>query len=425
MTYLQFRGSEPSLNRTPFFLLVLSISTIFYVGIGLSSGACATPWDPVAAEYSGNIGKTMYVSKLGDNTDGSSWKKAFRTIEAALLATPDAKGGHRIIVRPDTYVEANLYPAQKGAAGAYNLLIGDCDGKLGSGATGHVIIDSSCPGVAVRRDGGRGTFEIVKSDRPESGFKAVDYWGPILSTYIKKHPTDTMITGIHWDRWILRNLYVTGGDAGLFWDLGVDAGGFTVIVEDCVGIGRAFGGGVVYPAVRKNEPTIFRRCYFLALDWLGDSAAVLLGGSERAMPKHPHVVLEDCTLVHPDNALATSYASHCARARLTGCRLIVLNFTQPDMGGLSTGIICTQGHAPAGRLHVDMEDCLLAGYSVFTPGKDGEVVTFTTKGKVQAYVQFRQPVPQGFERLELWPVDLFEKISPPKAGNHVNVGLHR
>lgn len=398
---------------------------IVYVSSGLSSIVHAASWDPAAADYSGNKGKTTYVSKLGDNTNGSSWQTAFRTIEAALLATPDAKGGHRIIVRPDTYSEANLYPAQKGAASAYNLILGDSNGKLGSGATGHVIIDASCPGVAVRRDGGRGTFEIVKSDQPESGFKAVDYWAPILSTYIKKQPNDPMITGINWDRWILRNLYVTGGDAGLFWDLGVDAGGFTVIVEDCVGIGRAFGGGIVYPTVRENEPTIFRRCYFLALDWLGDSAAVLLGGSEKSMPKQPHVVLEDCTLVHPDNALATSYASRCARAKLTGCRLIVLNFTQPDMGGLSTGIICTQGHDPAGRLHVDLEDCILAGYSIFTPGKDGEAVTFSTKGKVQAYVQFRQAVPDGFERLGLWPVDVFEHIAPPKVDSPVDVGVQR
>jgi len=181
-----------------------------------------------------------------------------------------------------------------------------------------------------------------------------------------------------------------------------------------VGTGRAFGGGVVYPTARPGEPSVFRRCYFLALDWVGDTAAVLVGGWEKSMPEHPHAVFEDCTLVHPDNAVAISYASHCARARFVDCRMIVLNFTQPEMGGHSTGIICTQGHAATGRLHVDLEDCILAGYSVLTPGADAEAVSYTTQGTVQAYVQFKQPVPDGFQRLGLWPTELFSRIAPPR-----------
>jgi hypothetical protein len=94
---------------------------------------------------------TIYVSKLGDDSDGTTWAKAFRSIQKALLAVPD-QGGHRVIVRPDTYVEANLYPAHEGAPGAYNTLAGDFDGQLGSGAVGWVVIDSSCPGVGVRTD---------------------------------------------------------------------------------------------------------------------------------------------------------------------------------------------------------------------------------------------------------------------------------
>ena len=132
------------------------------------------------------------------------------------------------------------------------------------------------------------------------------------------------------------------------------------------------------------------------------------------MPDQPHVVFEDCTLVHPDNAVAISYASHCARAKFVDCRMIVLNFTQPEMGGKSTGILCTQGHAPTGRLHVDLEDCTLAGYSLFTPGPDSEALSYTTKGKVQAYVQFKQSVPEGFERLGTWPVELFSRMAPPE-----------
>lgn len=395
---------------------VLFCSVILHL---YASGLRAATFDPAASDYTGPKGSTIYVSRLGDNSDGSTWAKAFRTIQAALLAVPDEKGGHRVIVRPDTYLEANLYPARQGAKGAYNLLIGDCDGKLGSGATGRTIIDSSCPDLAVRKDP-QTLYKIVKSDVPETGFKSIDWWcnfleGKSVRGEAPRHAGLTF-SCITWDRWIFRNLYTTGGDAGLFFDIGMPNAGFTVIVEDCVGIGRAFGGGVCYPTVRPDEPCVFRRSYFLALDWVGDAAAVLIGGSEKSMPDRPHVVLEDCTLVHPDNALAISYASNCVRAKLTGCRLIVLNFTQPEMGGLSTGILCTQNHAPIGRLHVDLENCILAGYSVFTPGKEGEAVSYTTKGKVQAYVQFRQPVPKGFERLGVWPVELFDLIAPPKPG---------
>lgn len=133
------------------------------------------------------------------------------------------------------------------------------------------------------------------------------------------------------------------------------------------------------------------------------------------MPEHPHAVFEDCTLVHTDNAVALSYASDCARARFMGCRMIVLNFTQPEMGGQSTGILSTQGHSPSGRLHVDLQDCVLAGYSVFTPGPASEAISYTVQGKVQAYVQFKQAVPEGIERLGRWPTELFSRMAPPRS----------
>lgn len=340
---------------------------------------------------------TLYVSKLGDNSDGMSWNSAFHTIQKALDSIPNDKGGHSIIVRPDTYLEANLAPAHKGAWGAYNSLIGDFDGSLGSGATGWVMIDSG---------------------DPELGFKSWDWWSSIRAS--DKHwphgNNQETFSSIVCDRWIFRHLYAAGGDAGLFWDLTNKSGeGFTVIVEDCVGTGRAFGGGVVYPTVRPNEPSVFRRSYFLALDWVGDTAAVLLGGTEKEMPDHPHVRFEDCTLVHPDNAVAISYASSSARAEFKDCRMIVLNFTQPEMGGKSTGIICTQGHAPTGKLHVDLENCTLAGYSLFSSGEDGKAATYTTTGKVQAYVQFKQTLPEGFERLGAWPTHLFSEMAPPRT----------
>ena len=62
------------------------------------------------------------------------------------------------------------------------------------------------------------------------------------------------------------------------------------------------------------------------------------------------------------------------------------------------------------------KDCILAGYSVFTPGPDAKFVSYTTSGKVQAYVQYKQPLPKGFERLGLWPTELFDRIAPPQPG---------
>lgn len=84
-----------------------------------------------------------------------------------MLAIPDGKGGHRVIVRPDTYAEANLYPAFKGAAGSYNLIVSDVDGRLGVGASGRVVIDSGAPAVIVRTNPdaatGNPTFMILDS----------------------------------------------------------------------------------------------------------------------------------------------------------------------------------------------------------------------------------------------------------------------
>jgi hypothetical protein len=240
--------------------------------LGCWDGSLAAPWDPAASDYAGRKGVTLYVSKRGDNSDGSSWQKAFHTIQAALLAVPDGKGGHCIVIRPDAYVEANLHPAHKGAAGAYNLLVGDCDGRLGSGASGRVVIDSG---------------------DPAKGFKSLDWWSTIRATTKGWSPQHTAPTfsAIGWDRWILRNLYATGGDAGLFWDLTDQSGsGFTVIVEDCVGIGRAFGGGLGYPITREKEPTVFRRCYFACLDWWGDAGGLAVGASNNSPPACPDVI---------------------------------------------------------------------------------------------------------------------------------------
>ena len=95
--------------------------------------ACSAAAEGFAPPMDGREGVTLHVSKLGDNSDGLSWATAFTTIQAALSAVPDAEGGHRVLVRPDTYMEPNLFTVHPGAAGAYNLLAGDVDGSLGSG----------------------------------------------------------------------------------------------------------------------------------------------------------------------------------------------------------------------------------------------------------------------------------------------------
>jgi len=362
----------------------------FVVGVLAACAALAA-----GAAVQGRRGVTLYVSKLGDNSDGTTWAKAFRTVQAALAAVPDAKGGHRIVIRPDTYVEANLFPARKGARGAYNELIGDSDGSLGSGATGWVVLDAG---------------------DPAKGFKSYDWWGTFRSYqkgWSAKHTRETF-SAIGWDRWRLSGLYATGGDGGLFWDLVDHSGeGFTVVLEDCVGIGRAFGGGFGYPSVRPGEPIVFRRCTLMNLDWWGDAGALAIGGAETAMPTAPHALFEDCTMVAPDNAVQILNPSKHVRAHFKGCRFIVLNFSQPH-GTPSTGIICCD-KADTKFPHIELQDCTLAGYGVFgTGGRPGKIA-YTTTGRVAAYVQFQQPVPKGMTRLTQWPVDLFRHLQPPEA----------
>jgi hypothetical protein len=207
------------------------------------------PGAQTAPTRGGRKSVTLYVSKLGDNTDGSSWSKSFHTIQKALRAVPDDKGGHRIIIRPDTYMEANLYASQKGAPGAYNEMVGDFDGRLGSGTSGWVVIDAG---------------------DPSGGFKSDNGWSPIRA-YSKGEQKEQIFSSLAWDRWIFHHLYATGGDAGIFFNGGDKVEPFTVMVEDCVGIGRTIGGGVKDILSRTEEPIVFRRCHLWSLD-LGDTA---------------------------------------------------------------------------------------------------------------------------------------------------------
>jgi hypothetical protein len=361
--------------------------------------ASAASWDPAAADYTGRRGVTLHVSKLGDGTDGRSWSTAFTTVQAALDAIPDDQGGHRIVVRPDTYMEANLSPAHPGAAGAYNVLVGDVDGRLGSGTRGRVILDAG---------------------DPNRGFKSYDWWGNIRSTTQGWSPehTEPTFSAIIWDRWIVRQLYATGGDGGLFWDCTNRIEPFTIVVEDCVSIGRAFGGGVASCLSRPDEPITFRRCTLWALDFWGDTAGAYVRVENPTLPDRPDVLFEDCTLVSPECALKCgNYGFHTSmRVRVNGCRLVTLNFSQPA-GTPSDGII--QSVEQGKYLHVELEDSTLMGYKVFgvkvNPDTVGEL-GYTVAGSVRAYVQHTQETPPGMHRLGHWPTEVFDAVVPPPMG---------
>ena len=348
-----------------------------------------------AAPEPERTGAMLYVSKLGDGSDGSSWEKAFKTVQAALDAVPDDQGGHHIVIRPDTYMEAMLSPAHRGAAGSYNELVGDVDGQLGSGTTGRVIIDAG---------------------DPRKGFKSYDWWGPIRANekgWSKAH-TDATFSAIAWDRWLLRHLYVTGGDAGLFWDLTNQVKPFTIVVEDCVGIGRAFGGGVASCLARADEPMVFRRCQLWALDWWGDTAAAYVRVENPAMPDRPDIYFQDCTMTSPQCALKGGNFGFKTfmRIKLERCRLVALNFSQPQGTPIDGAI---QSVEDGKYLHVDLEDTTVMGYKVFGVRVNKETagaIGFTTTGDVKAYVQYQQDVPPGFHRLGRWPADLFQTIVP-------------
>jgi hypothetical protein len=322
-------------------------------------------------------GKTLYVSKLGDNSDGSTWSTAYTTIQAALDAIPDGEGGHQILIRPDTYMEAMLKPAHAGAKGSYNTLDADFDGSLGSGTTGYCILDSS---------------------DPAKGLKSVDWWGPFFCT-AEESAKD-------WDRWNLRHIYSTGSEGGMGWDMSAEMGRpFSV-----TGIVGGF-------TARPDEPVVYRRCQLWSLDWWGDTAGMYVRAENTAPPERPDVTLEDCTLVSPQCSLKSGnpgFGSY-SRVCLKNCRLVTLNFSQPA-GTPTDGII--QSVIDGKLLHVDLEDCALMGYKVFGVRKNKDTakdIGYTLKGDVTAYVQFQQEVPEGFRRLTQWPVDTFNAIVPPMA----------
>ncbi|MCZ7637031.1 MAG: hypothetical protein M5U12_13935 [Verrucomicrobia bacterium] len=171
---------------------------------------------------------------------------------------------------------------------------------------------------------------------------------------------------------------------------------------------------------RPGEPSVFRRCQLWCLDWWGDAAGAYVRAEHPAMPPHPDVLFEDCTLVGPDNALQAGNPGYAGftRVHVKDSRLVSLNFSQPH-GKPGTGVI----HSTIeGRfLHVDLENSTLMGCKIFGAGQ-GEV-SYATHGDVRAYVQFQQEVPAGMLRLGHWPVETFQTLLAPTPPAPRRAGL--
>ena len=294
------------------------------------------------------------------------------------------------------------------------MLTGDFDGTLGSGAKGWVIVDSSCPDKHVRinpkGDEDIPGFVVTEGGAPEPGLKSIDWWSAIRS--------DRKFSAIGWDRWVWRHAYVTGSEGGLVFDLTCEQGNeFTIVVEDCVGIGRFAGAMVAAFVGRADEPIVFRDSYFCNMNWWSDDGAAYVRAHNVSMPEAPDATFENCTLVSPDNVLQAGNIGYAGYTRVAfkKCRMISLNFSPPH--GPGTGII--NSRVKGEYLHVDFEDCAMMGLMVFGTGVergyDGKI-EYTVKGKVTAYLQFREKVPEGFEAVPLFPVELYAAIRVPEPG---------
>ena len=51
-------------------------------------------------------------------------------------------------------------------------------------------------------------------------------------------------------------------------------------------------------------------------------------------------------------------------------------------------------------------------------------IGYTSRGAVQAYVQFQQGMPEGIHRLQQWPVEVFQSIAPPPPQSSKPVMTH-
>jgi len=129
-----------------------------------------------------------------------------RTIQGRVVRRSRRTGAaNRIVIPgPDTSFRGHALPGPKrGRPAGSTELIGDTDGALGSGTSGPVVIDSSDPGL--------------------KGFKSYDWWGavPVLTPrgWSPEHKEETFLRPSAGTAGGLANLYVTGGDGGIFFDM--------------------------------------------------------------------------------------------------------------------------------------------------------------------------------------------------------------
>ena len=260
-------------------------------------------------------GVTLYVSKLGDNSDGSSWANAFTTIQAALDAVPDDQGGHRIVVRPDTYFEANLFAAHKGAPGAYNELIGDARRRA---RLRHQRLGRH----RLRRPRPEGLQELRlvghRSRAYYQGLVAGAHRAHLLRHRLGPLAPARPLRHRRRRRPLLRRhrpgRAVQRRRRGLR--------------QHRPGLRRRRGELPVAP----DEPITFRRCHLWALDWWGDTAGRL---RPRREPGHARAARRRLRGLHRSSARsarsrpATSASTPSPAFGSSRCRLVALNFSQP------------------------------------------------------------------------------------------------
>ena len=130
--------------KNRFFWLVITLAWA-----ALPSGRAATA--PEHARV------TLHVSKRGDHSDGSSWAKAFRTIQARSLAVPDAgrtpHGGPARHLR-----RGQPLPGTRAPRGRITCWSATSTAAWAPEPPARVVIDSG---------------------DPQKGFKSYDWWGPI------------------------------------------------------------------------------------------------------------------------------------------------------------------------------------------------------------------------------------------------------
>ena len=175
---------------------------------------------------------------------------------------------------------------------------------------------------------------MIDSGDAAKGFKSYDWWGTIRATAAGMESgaqgTDIFRRSL-WDRWILRNFYVTGGGCRPF--LGLHEPGRAI--HDCRGRLREHRTRV--RRWRGQLPVALRRTdhvpplQAVVAGRVGRHGRTLHSRGKPGLPDRPDVVVEDCTLISPQCAMkGGNYGFHTyMRIRANRCRFITLNFSQP------------------------------------------------------------------------------------------------